>query len=404
MPDHNVKFDHFDLSYEAYLTGLYPTVPAGLSSEQYYDYMIRRIRQDPRLWAHTGFGFVIERGWYAQNRPEFKVYPGIMAALENTHVEIDAKFFKMPFSAFMIRFPHHFLREDENSPYVRAMIATIVREPVTSRTIMVDDAPMGISDSGAPEVDKLVIYVCFDTDEPFFNFFKFPLIHGATIQNTFDTTTMRSDGESVKDVPEYARDGYWPSRKLYGRLLQIVVGTAFFGIGRDRQKKNQVVEEDQLPRHERRRIAKETGERTRDVKRPSFVVGRDIELPRFEPETREPTEVHPDSECASCGDPFKLHSGHSGKRHACIAPECQCLEWNSGRHISYGYIRCGHLHYYCVGKRKGLQPGEELSYELRWVDPHAVRADLPFGPPKARAVKEPKNPIVSADITRLQNP
>jgi hypothetical protein len=414
----SVQFDDFVLSYESYLMGRFETVPRGLDADGYYAYMIDKLRRDPRVWAVTGFGFVLERGWYAQNRPEFKLYPGILEALQDTKVAIDARYFKMPFSTFMVRFPKRTLREHENAPYVRALIATTVREPVASKLIMVEGYPMAITEPGAPEVEKLVIYVSFDWEDVF-NFFKFPLLAGQTIQRTFDDTKMRGDGKEIADTPlpgvamsdgrgeidMEARHGYWPSRAFYTRLLQIVVGTAFFGIGRDRQRKHQLVEQDRLPRSERRQLARATGQPTRHVTRPVFVVGRDIQLPRFEPGlTREPTETDSDAPCASCNCAFKLHTrtrkGCAGKDAE--GNECQCLEWNSGRHISYGYIRCGHLHYYCTGSRKNGSPGTD--YELRWIDPTAVRPDLPFGPSKARAIKSPTGEIISADLTRLQNP
>lgn len=392
-----IRFDEFDLCYESYLTGKFPDVRPGLDSEDFYTAVIGELRQDPARYAQGAFGLSIEQGWYAQNRPEFKVYPGIIAALERTHVEIDSKFFKMPFPSFMVRFPHLFLRESDAAPYVRAMIVTTVREPLPKRTRMIDGTSIAISSPGDPIVDKLVIFVCIDNG---LNFFKFPLIPGQTIQHAFNAARLRSDGSEVKQEAEFDRHGYWPSRALYMRLLQIAVGTAFFAIGRDRQKKHTLVEAEQLSRQERRQIARATGTRTRDASRPRFVVGREIELPRFESEAKEKTEVDPVAECASCGCQA---AAHTGAGRSCSSEDCQCLQWDSGRHISYGYIRSGHLHFYAVGPRNPKE-GDTNGYELRWIDPHPVRPDLPFGVPKARSLRPPTNEIISADITRLQNP
>jgi len=402
MPD--IQFDEFELSYEAYLTGFYSAVPAGLTPARYYDYMIARLRQDPVIFAHTGFGFVLERAFYEQNRPEFKVYPGIMDALENTRVNVDARHFKLPFSAFMVRFPKNHIREDENSPYVRALLATSVTEPYVpqSRQASVGGVPVYVAEPTDPIVEKLVLYVCFAEPRgrgetsavPYcFNFFKFPLLPGQTIEETFAATKMRSDGKTVQEQAEFDERGYWPSRVLYERLLKIAVGVAFFGSGRDKQKRNQVVEEERVPRRERRQIARGTGQRTRDVTRPIFVVGKDIQLPRLEAESREHAETSPESVCVTCGDTFAMHTK---LRRGCAAPECQCLAYDSGRHISYGYIRCGHYHLYPV-------PGRHRSeYEARWIRPTPIRPDLPFGPPKARALQPPTGEIVSIPEERME--
>jgi len=403
-PEPEPQFDTFGTAWDHYHEGLLPILPGSLALPEFYDAICKGT-----LHAVSGaddmigssIGFFIERAWYMLGEPQFKVYPAILDALVNTHVEIDAAHLKLPFGTFLVRFPKGHYRERPGAPYVRSMLVTTVVEPPTlpgAGGAPTKHFPGGtIVDASAPRSawsQKLVLFACFEAQssdiDAQFNYFKFPLVPGKTIRETFEATKTREETDTVP-----ASKTYWPSRVCYDALLKIAVGTAFFGIGRDREEGG-VVRAERLTGRERKAISRKTGEPKGGVSRPCFSVGRDLVLPSHEfPEARGPVVHAAEAVCAACAH---RHDTHIERGGGCSTGLCGCAEFDSGRHLTTGHIRSGHLHWYRTGSRKA----EEGTYTIKWIAPTVVRPDLPLVPVRTRAIKPPSGRIVSVDMARVE--
>jgi hypothetical protein len=444
-------FDTFDLSYEFYLRnmgaadasfsirqadGTYPdvpqfTLPPGLTPREYYDRMISVMRTMPlAVQSQFTFGYHVERQWYSDGSPEYRVHEACIDALSATNIDVPTRFLKFPFDSFLVRFPKNYTRENESTPALRAMLVTTLIEAKQQNSTVISDEYGGlirvsVNKKDAEKVRKLVMFLCFNTSEgdpSAFNFVKFPIADGdESLETAFSHALLRSEDNDVQRAKErearnfttpfagceicetdgrrkcaehrHPDDGYWPSRDFYHRLLKIAAGVVFFATGASKEK---LIEQVKLPRAERKRIARESGERARDVERPVYEVGRALILPRPEVErgVYEPDGLHA---CAGCQHVYAVHG-----RGKCPIGECVCSGFDTGRHLSYGYIRTGHWHFYCIGPKKEAK--EKHNYVLRWVAPTIVRADLPLKPTKKLTyeVRAPRGEVTMADPSRIE--
>lgn len=342
---------------------------------EFYKNVIEHIRNKSleAIYMHAGM-YEIERSWYAAMAPEFKVHPDAVDMLATTRIDIDARYFKTPYDAFSIRFPRHFLREDESCPYVKGIVVTTILEPpmplhTTRPSFQVGSAPQAkvvIVPHDAPKIRKLNMMFNFDADDrPIENEvgsggalsaycqLKFPLADGKTIDEQFEAMRLVKPDE-----------GYWPSRAFYKKLVMVVTGASFFGASYVKERRSPIVSDDKPDRAEKRKIEKLIREK---IEKPSYSIGRDLVVPhRFASETIKSNET------------------------------TQEREEREGRELSYAHIRCGHLAWYRRGPRTGSG-----DYVLKWINPTIVRADLPWKSQQAKAtphiIKRPKGDIIKSE-------
>jgi len=222
---------------------------------------------------------LVERNWYRIGRPHYKVWPSMVDALMNTKINIGCEHLHMPFPLIEIRLPPKHYREDENAPWLRAMLVTKQREPDGEKLLVFSQfaADKWALDHGGDEMTNSVLN-------------KFALIPGDTIDTELQRMPFRHS--------EHQEGGpYWPNRDCLMHMTALAVGVCFIAIGKDRS----LVRPATLTTRERIKSKKRHGRPSRK----GWEVGADIKLPK----------LRDDRSCPGHGEGSKLQFGHIRSGH-----------------------------------------------------------------------------------------
>lgn len=305
-----------------------------------------------------------EYRWLRLHQPRYRIYPNMVAALARISIEIDAKHLRMPFPALTIDMPHNYLRENDQSPYLRGMLVhcrwaddpkpdqfnygvnftttdtgtDVVQDgpgPNTMANIMIVDLDFGDEVIASPITGAPEEHAC----KPFA---IFGLTEGKTISQCFD------------DMPPQSNTigGYMPSSEFQKACLRIAVGAIFLAINH-----NEFVERE-LPSGFAEKLERARGSNNKKLLEKTqsqiqaaglartYRVGREIVIPQ----QHEP------------GDSSKASD-------------------STGRSLHWAHVRSGHMAWQPFGPRDNPQ------YKLIFRPFTVVRADLPFAPTPPRAIK-----------------
>jgi len=351
---------------------LHLMVNTGLKAFPFVDLLLKaakaRLAQGDRPDSATvaSIGVLVrEWRWLRCNKPRYRVYPHMVEALASTSIDIDAQHLHLPFPAISIELPKNYWRENDDSPFLRAILLRVER-PATDRDV---DAPpfrillnrknrtnsFTLHDRPPPIEDQeanLTIDMDFG-DEPYQTpdgeimrpckpYGVMGCEAGKTIDQHFDEMPLPAPNESFV--------GYMPSLDFQKSCLRIAVAVAFLAInhhevvaqfipdGFVRQRQRATV------RGDRKKLKKIHDELSRTGNLYCFDVGRELVV--------------------------NVERGGSASE-----PEA------AGRPLKWGHMRSGFMRWQPYG------PREAPEYKLIFINPTLVRKDLPLRPTSTHAIK-----------------
>jgi len=144
-----------------------------------------------------------EHDWYDEGCPYYNVYPGVSEPLMNFRLDIPIEAFKIPFNAFVLRFPYNSLKFDTNEG--PAMLQTVlVSEALDiSRKALGNMLKHGIKPKGGtPTITLWIDYgECDSRGFPILIFRRIPKTEGATIEECLDALPTHPDINIGMRVP-----------------------------------------------------------------------------------------------------------------------------------------------------------------------------------------------------------
>jgi hypothetical protein len=276
-------------------------------------------------------GVLAEMDWYKYGQPYYKLWPSMAESLANINIDIDCKYFHMPFPCFEVRFPKEpVIREHKDAPPVRAMLVY--------RAVPEEIERLGFK----PETEgydrewTLCTHYQFETDvmnDYMGWYFNMGILSGQTLNHRLTEAAKNS---------VYFEKGYQPREEFQLQLMRISIGVAFFGM-----HQHDMILPDIPTRYEERwhraRANKDKKEqdhlleRAKKMQHYGWLVGSEIDLPQ-------PVVRH-------------LNEANEG----------------TGRELTFGHVRSGHMRLQPYGPKDN--PNE---YKLIFVCPTLVRPDLPL--------------------------
>lgn len=321
-----------------------------IGPERYYNETLSEI---DRLTLPQKLGAVLDESWYRSAQPQYLAYPGIVAALGASSIDIESQHLMLPYPSIAIRLPVGFLISDSGVP-IRSVTAGIIKnERRGVRPALSLSGPLPpisrltpgirINNDGERVVAVFVVIATYikEDGEPAMTYVSIGLREGETLEDAFDRMTFTEE------------TGAPFAASMMRQLIALSVGISFLAIGRTRVERRHVVVPGGQSRQARRRFEREYGE-----EQPSFEVGRELVIPR---EAGAPTAEEGPGEGA-------------------------------GRELRFAHYKTGYVRYQWVGSKSGKEPSNPWRREIRFLPPTIVRPDRPLRPVTPSRVTPPRGP------------
>ena len=161
--------------------------------------------------------YASELNWFSAGRPYYKLWPAIIPLLAGVGIDVPVDYLRLPFSAFLVRFPMHDnpLRVDDEHAV---------------RSILVND---GENDAGERRM-----FLWIDVGElhhgcwPVLTFCQLDCVPGIAIEEAFNR------------LPRLPVSGLHVPRELQEDCLRVVVSVCFLATGADRLIEPEVLSKD----------------------------------------------------------------------------------------------------------------------------------------------------------------
>lgn len=274
-----------------------------------------------------------ELEWFQHGNPYYKIWPKMANALSNISIDIEGRFFHMPYPTIEICLPKGdgAIRESAESPILCSIL------------LYLDNWTKNYKHAKLVEDGRdysLMVHYQFDVDVD-----KDYMGYYFRLGITKDKTLSQSV-EDVMGASTYYMDGYVPSPDFVRKIVRIAVATCFFGINNHEQIMPDIPYKFIEKYHSAvARKDKSEAEKLLDKAKRlghfGWKVGSELDLPR--------PIVHHETKSSSAG---------------------------TGKELLYGHLRSGHMRMQKYGSKADANNPER--YELIFIPPTTVRPDLPL--------------------------